>query len=286
MELPKYPDMDRIATLYPGPQILLGRNIYWQEKRDGTQLRIALVDGSLKISTRNMEEASTQFQNYFQQPPQAKGVWELLREHNGFSENPAADFNIGAVVFGELLSKGKSPARFETHESYEFTLFDIYSLTDERFLPYPLAYSYAYHFSLDFVVCWGLTRHSTIEDLLAERDLMLEKAKEKGREGVVLKAFEGKNHIYAKEKLDTPTIERIRIDNGAPQFPCLPDSEVYGAVAKAHADLGELFTDKTKAMPLIAKYVGAEQEKHLCSKPIRPLFAYYQGYLGEFQGRN
>jgi hypothetical protein len=62
-------------------------------------------------------------------------------------------------------------------------------------------------------------------------------------------------------------------------LPQLPDSEVMGAVAKCHADLGEAFFDKTKAMPTIAKYVSEECDKHLCSKPGNKLFAYYQNYI-------
>ena len=45
-EMPKYPELNRIALLYPSPQVILGEEIYWTEKRDGSQLRIALVDGS------------------------------------------------------------------------------------------------------------------------------------------------------------------------------------------------------------------------------------------------
>jgi len=62
-------------------------------------------------------------------------------------------------------------------------------------------------------------------------------------------------------------------------LPPLPDSEALGAVAKAHADLGESFADKRVAMPLIAKYISEEQDKHLCSKPANNLFSYYQKYL-------
>ncbi len=276
-ELPKYPEMERIANLYPSPQVMLGEEIYWTEKRDGSQLRLAFIDNELKIATHHQDEASEMFVNYFKQTEQAEAIEQLLRDTNGLGDNPAANFNIGAVVFGELLSKGKSPARFEHHDKYEFVIFDIWSQKDGRFLSYNSIYQYAYHYSLPVVECWAMTRHTTLESLYAYRDEMLVLAKERGREGVVLKNY--LSQVFAKEKLDIPIIPRIKIEDGQPKNPLLPDSEVMGAIAKAHADLGESFMDKRVAMPLIAKYVSEEQEKHLCSKPSQNLFSYYQKYL-------
>lgn len=272
-----YPELNRIALLYPSPQILLGEEIYWTEKRDGSQLRIAMVGGEVQIATHHQDEASTQFKGYFKMTEQAAAIEELLKDSNGLCSNPVANFNIGAVVFGELLSKGKSPARFEYHEKMEFVIFDIWSQRDERFLPYNNVYQYAYHYSLPVVECWAMTKHTDLESLYSYRDKMLELAKEKGREGVVLKNYH--SQIFAKEKLDTPTIQRTEIDDGAVRLPRLPDSEVLGAIAKVHTDLGETFMDKRVAMPTIAKYVSEEQDKHLCSKPINNLFSYYQKYL-------
>lgn len=277
--LPSYPEMNRISMLYPSPQVMLGEEIYWTEKRDGSQLRIALIDGELKIATHHQDDASEQFKGYFKLTEQASGVEELLRDSNGLCANPVANFDIGAVVFGELLSKGKSPARFEHHDKYEFVIFDIWSRKDERFLSYNALYSYAYHYSLPVVECWALTRHVDMDSLMSFRDEMLVKAKEQGREGVVLKNYH--SQVFAKEKLDIPVISKVKIEDGSPRNPALPDSEVMGAIAKVHADLGDSFKDKRLAMPMIAKYVSEEQEKHLCSKPEYNLFSYYQKYIEE-----
>jgi len=277
MELPKYPEMDRIATL-SRPQMLLGQEIYWTEKRDGSQLRIALDnEGEVIISTRNQDDASEMFKNYFHQTEQAQGVIDFLRDTNGYREEPVANFDFGSVVFGELLCKGKSPARFETHDKHKFIIFDIYSLKDQRFLSYTSVYQNTYHYGLPCVECWGISRHVDLDSLYSHRDEMLVVAKEKGREGVVLKNYH--DQVFAKEKLDTPKIERIKIEDGSVRLPPLPDSEVYGAISKAHADIGGEFTDKRVAMPLVAQYVGHEQEKHMCSKPRMSLFTYYSLYL-------
>jgi hypothetical protein len=271
-----YPELNRIALLYPSPSVILGEEIYWTEKRDGSQLRLSF-DGELHIATHHQEDASAQFKQCFMDTEESSKVIEFLKDTSGFPVNPNCDFNYRAVVFGELLVKGKSPARFETHEKHEFVLFDIYSQKDERFLPYSNVYQQCYHYQIPIVKCWAMTRHITEESLYNQRDEILEIAKNEGREGTVLKCYH--NQVFAKEKLDTPKIEHVNIEGGLPKLPPLPDSEVLGAIAKVNADLGDDFKDKVKAMPMIAKYVSEEQDKHLCSKPIKNLFSYYQSYL-------
>ncbi len=278
MVLPKYPEMNRIGLLYPSQRIILGEEIYWTEKRDGSQLRIA-YDGELRISTHHQDEASEQFKQYFLETEQSSTIIEFLKDTNGFPVNPNCDFNYGAVVFGELLVKGKSPARFEMHERHEFVVFDIYSQKNERFLPYNNVYQQMFHYHIPIVKCWALTQHETEESLYRTRDEILEIAQKEGREGTVLKTYN--KQIFAKEKLDNPKIEHVKIETGLPKLPPLPDSEVLGAIAKVHTDLGNEFKDKAKAMPLIAKYVSEEQGKHLCSKPVQSLFNYYINYLRE-----
>lgn len=283
LELPKYPSLERIVNLYPGPQVLLGHDLYWTEKRDGTQIRLAWVEGELLVSTQHMEQASPQFSTRFMRTLQAEGTIGLLKEHNGEPENPINDFNCGLVVFGELLCKGRSPARFEKHEQDEFVIFDMYGCKGREFFPYPLAYQYAFHFGLPFVECWALTRHATLESLYETRDKMLQVAAEKHREGVVLKCLSGGGPIYAKEKLDLPVIPHVEREDGAIRLPPLPESEVYGVIAKVEADIGEEFADKTKAMPLVAKYIQQEYRKHMCGKPPGDLFQYYVKYR---EGKN
>lgn len=281
LEGPEYPELDRVIRLWPGPQVLLGRPIYWQEKRDGSFLRARLHDGEVVIASRHQEPPSDSFGAIFAGLPAAEKVKELLLWHSGLGgASPLGNFNFGPVIFGELLSKGKSPARVEYHDASKFVVFDIWSTKAGRFLPYPAVYSLCVHFDLACVESWALTQHSTLEDIWAQRDAMLALAQERGREGVVLKAFDGDTALYAKEKLDQPRVERVKLDTSAVHLPPLADSEVFGAIAKAQADLGvEGFREKAVAMPLIAKYTAEEMQKHLCGKPVRSFYAYYLEFL-------
>lgn len=271
-----FPSMGPIAALYPAPQIMLGRRLYWTEKRDGSQLRVWSEDGDLKVATSHQEVASVQFINYFLSTKQAQAVRDLVTNEGAIPG--VSDFGPFRV-FGELLVKGKSPARYEMHEETEFIAFDLYDLGKETWLPVPLAYQTCLHFGIPFVEIWGESQHQTLEELLAFRDEMLALATERGREGVVVKTLSEYGPLYAKEKRDAIPVEKRDVTEGRVLLPTLPDSEAHGAVAKAHADLGEGFIDKSKAMPLIAKYIGEEQTKHLCGKPAMPFFWYYAHYL-------
>lgn len=60
----------------------------------------------------------------------------------------------------------------------------------------------------------------------------------------------------------------------------LPESEIMGAINKAHLLLGDDIFDKKKAMPLIFRLVREEAEKHGNAVPqASKLFRYYQKYV-------
>jgi len=87
-------------------------------------------------------------------------------------------------------------------------------------------------------------------------------------------------YVQAKVKLDVPKAKKKKIDKGDPIYPPIPENEILGAINKANQDLGnEVFKDVSKAMPLIAQYVGEECKKHLYSKPKTKLFILYKEYL-------
>jgi len=65
-------------------------------------------------------------------------------------------------------------------------------------------------------------------------------------------------------------------------LPILPDSEIYGAIEKVRADIGNDFTDIKIAMPLVAQYINEECRKHNCNAP-RNIFQYYQQRIRDIQ---
>jgi hypothetical protein len=265
----RYPELETILHQYPNPHVLLGLEIFWQEKRDGSNIGVWLTRGNkIRLRSRNMDEASKDFHRIFSRTDEAEKIKELLIDIRD-------EWHRKAVIFGELLTKGKSPTRTEIHEKDEFIVFDIWC--GEDFLPYALLHQYCYQYKLPIVELYGTSKHITLESLMEWRDKMLETAKSHGREGVVGKTF-GARTRYFKEKLDLPKIEKLprHLEEGKPQLPALPESETLGALDKALVDLGiDKFKDKSKGMPLFVQYARIECGKHNCSMPSG-LFKYYE----------
>jgi len=274
----RYPELNPIIRMHPNPEILLGHEIFWQEKRDGSCIGCCLGENDeLKLRSRNMDTASEDFHKLFNSTAEAEKVKELLTDLRD-------KWNAESVVFGELLTKGRSPTKTELHEKNEFIVFDIWSVKGEGFIPYMLVHQYCYQYKLPIVELYGTSRHITIESVLAFRDRMLEIAKEKKREGVVGKTFEKNAEFkYFKEKLDLPKLEKLPrlIEEGVIQLPQLPESEILGALDKALVDLGiEKFKDTKTAMPLFAQYVSNECKKHNCVNNLK-LFGYWKNKTEE-----
>jgi hypothetical protein len=269
----RYPEMESIIRQHPNPEKLLGFEIFWQEKRDGSNLGIYLGrTNKIKIRSRNMDDASKDFYNIFNRTKEAPQVKELLLSLK-------KEWKDESIIFGELLTKGKSPTRRELHETDEFIVFDIWSKKQEGFIPYMLVYQYCHHFDLPIVELYGSSKHIKLNSLLKFRDKMLKIADSKKREGVIGKCFEGNKHkYYFKEKLDTPKLEKFprEIEEGKIELPQLPESEITGALEKVLVDIGfAKFKDKSIAMPLFAKYVAIECQKHNCVNWLK-LYGFYE----------
>jgi hypothetical protein len=285
----KYPHLERIYNLKPNPEILLGQEIFWTEKRDGSNIGAHLTEDGVQLRSRNQDKASEDFYKAFTSSEQAAGILELLQD--------ASNWGKEYVIFGEMLTTGKSPTRIETHEKNEFIIFDIWDQSmyggTGSFMNYNGVYQQCAHFGLPIVELYGTCNVNTIEALYAFKDQMLDKAKECTREGTVGKAW-GETPFnrgdgagcsrfitYFKEKNDLPALEKVpRCDQpGYVVLPDLPDSEIYGAIEKVRTDIGdEKFRDIRTAMPLIARYVGDECKKHNSSGP-KNLHQYYQQRL-------
>jgi len=308
MKLWKYMELNSIIHLPLAGRELLGKWIYFTEKRDGTCLAIWLKPKSdwqkFKLKLQNFIKVKKNVQFHFYEMVTSTKGQEYAEKDIRTDFFNCEDFkavetylaeNLTHYIYGELLRIGKdeagrpipalSPTRIELHEKVEFIVFDIYDGT--HFMGYQQVHQTCYHYSLKCVRLFGEGRFTSLESLFAYRDEILKLCKQENREGVVLKTFTSDQQpLYCKEKLDTATPRHpTKIDKGAVTLPPLPDSEAFGAVDKAYADLGqEKFLDKKTAMPLIAQYINEEMHKHLCSAPALNFFRYYTKYLEENLG--
>lgn len=283
-----YPHIYDLLHQDPGPQILLGEEIFWTEKKDGSCLGCFLnEEGELQLRTRKMDSATPDFYNALERTGLKDKIIELLQDASNWGGNEY-------ILFGELCTKGRSPTRIERHEDDHFVLFDIYSRNNGKFMPYVWVHQQAHHFDIPMIELYGTSNSKDLTHLFETRDAMLKIALDKGREGVVGKCYvqnqwnAGENAgtkngiIYFKEKHDTPRLEKLpRLhQDGSVNLPYLPDSEVYGAIEKVRADFGdEDFRNIKLAMPRVAEYVAAESSNHCCQGPEQKLIVYYKQRL-------
>lgn len=287
----RYPELSQALFMYPGPQILLGHDLYWTIKEDGSNIGCYLNEsGEVQFRTRNMDKASPDFYKYMVGTEEYPKIKDLLES--------AADWNTEYVIFGELLTKGKSPTRVELHEKTRFVAFDLYDARHDTLISYNTLHQQCHHFDLPVVELLGTCRVIDLRSLWEFRDQMLDICRERRKEGTVAKGWDksykpdsslhsGRGLLYFKEKLDTPKLEKLPrvVQDGAIQLPPLPESEVFGAIEKVRADIGDTdFMDIKKAMPLVAQYVGEEMKKHQCTGPTRKLFEYYKDRYQELRG--
>ena len=279
----RYPSLNQIIRLYPNPEILLGHEIFWEGKEDGSNIGVWLDDdGMIQLRSRNQDKADDNFYEIFKQTEEYEKILEFLIDMR-------TQWHDECVVFGELLTKGRSPTRIKLYDKHKFIVFDIWSRKCDGLIPYMLVHQYCYHFEIPIVELYGTSKHITLKSLLRFRDKMLKVAKKKGTEGVVGKTFEKNVKFkYVKEKLDLPKIEKKprHIEEGVIQLPSLPESEILGALDKVLVDIGhDRFKDVRESMPLFAKYVKIEYKKHNCSCNEK-LFKYYKQKLEDLNDKN
>jgi hypothetical protein len=292
LEEVKYPHLDRLELLQPGPQILLGQSIFWTLKEDGSNIGIALVDGVPEIRSRNQSRASKDFYTALMTCPQWEGIVDLLQSANQWHDE--------YVLFGELCTKGKSPTRIKVHEDTHFVSFDLWSKRLGCFVNYTRLYQECHHAMIPCVELLGTCIVSSLESLNSFEDEMLRICKDRNEEGVVGKVYvetpfntgensgTGRGIIYFKSKNDTPKLTALPrlIERDRIQLPPLPESEIFGAIEKVRIDLGEEgFRDIRTAMPMIAQYVNAEGKHHCCATP-KNLHHYYLTRLKDLEDQN
>jgi len=257
------------------PRMLLGQRLYWTEKYDGSNVAIWLKEDTPVISSRNMEQSSTDIQDLVKRTKHYSKLLDLLKELPH------------CVLYVEACRKGRSVTGIEVYDEDTLVLFDIYNRDTEKFLPHILVHQNAFHHQIPIVKLYAETRHRSMKDLLKFKNHVLDYCKATNIEGMVIKAYKipkqfqewyARGLIMAKVKLDVPEPIKKKIVKGEPIYPTIPENEIIGAISKVEADFG-LTGNPKDDMPRIAQYVNEEMGKHLYSKPKGKLFSYYQKYM-------
>jgi len=275
----KHYEPEPVARLPNEGRELLGKAIIVEEKRDGENVSIWLDDNDdVRISSHNNEIASEDIQRRMRETAEFSRVVELLKDEKHTYDNHY-------IVYGELIKKGPSPTRLEpAHKISRYIVFDIYDVVSERFLPYTLRYQKCYHFRLPMPRVIGEFVPESLEHLKTEIDGMKKWCKRHKREGVVLKLYDKDYDIFAKEKIDLPKREKIILPNiNRIIYPPMPLEKINRALQHAWDELmqnvpvekqEEVWRDKSKAMPVIARHIATEAREHQY-RPPKDIYTIY-----------
>lgn len=275
MDVFKYPKFGRIEQVLPNPDILLGHEIWWTIKEDGSNFGIYYDDeGKIRVRSRNFDVAK--FEQKVQNVPTYKRIVEMMEHQKLYHLNP--------IVFGELLYRGTSPTGLvKQRPKDDLIIFDIYDRTHEKFLNWPQVCLMCEPFDVPVVKTVGKCVCSTLEQLESFKNEMMEASK--GTEGVVGKIYQKPYDLYpepflfVKEKHAYPKPERVFVDNTKPKLPQLPETDVRACVQKVKDELSEEdFKTMKIVMPRIAEKVAEECREQNCSNSIK-LSRIYFDYL-------
>jgi hypothetical protein len=266
----KYQHLGRIAQLRNEGRELLGQEVFWTEKRDGSNISFWLdEEGSFRVSSRNMEDMTEDsFLNKIVELPDYEKLFELV----GSEETK--------VFYAEYIGPGKGPTQIEpSHKVSRLVLFDVYDTVSERYLTYNYLHQMAYHFKIPIVKLLCVKIPTCIEELYQTRDELLAWSKKHRREGVVGKDFY--TQTFFKEKIDLPKLRApARVKSDEVTLPPMPEDKIQSALGQAKAEVERNsgnFRNPKDAMPVVVAHLNAQAREHCYS--VSNYFKHYRTYL-------
>jgi len=270
-DLIKYPKMGRHGQLLNKGRELLGKHVYWTEKRDGQNIRIYYNEdvNDVRVGSRNQTRAK--FYQAIRNTEQWEPLAQLVREHKDW------------IIFCEHMKRGKGPTQIEPPSDKDYlVILDIFSIRSNRFLSYNFVHQMAHHLGVPIVSLLDITCHKTLPDLKQRIEKFMVWAKENKREGVVGKVYDEELQIYFKEKIDLPKPKKECVPQVMPNYPPLPAEKVDICLDRAREECernDEPINNPKYFMPRFVAHVKTEQREHYYSAPPSKLFKYYQDYL-------
>jgi hypothetical protein len=223
----RYYDLEPFKRLRNEGRELLGQEIIIQEKRDGQNVSLWLEGENVMISSHNLEKADEKLIQGVTATPEFKKIVELLTNE--------LDYNKKIIVYGELLSMGKTPTRIEPpRKKAHWVIFDVWDSAEKRYWDYSLVYQRAYQFKIPIVKVLGSVSAKNMQELEEIKEKYLKLCKKKKREGFVGKCYS--EQIFFKEKI-LRALQHAwdEIVNGNPENP------------------ETIWADKSITMPIVAR---------------------------------
>ncbi len=268
----KYCSLEPVKRLKNEGRELIGKVVIFTVKRDGENVSLWIDESNtLRTSSHNMEKADDSIQSRIAATPEYQRALDLLISEEAYGKH--------WILYGELL-KTISPTRIEPKRKHvHWVLFDMKDAATGKYADYSYVYQMGYNFKIPVVEHITEFRVETVEHLQSTISEALKWCRRHRREGIVGKCYDG--DIFFKEKINLPKRPKLpKPTPGKPQYPVMPDDKVFSAVKQARDEcirLGVDWRDKSKAMPIVVKYIQVEAEEHNYSTP-KNIYGYYIEY--------
>ncbi|MHA1286388.1 MAG: RNA ligase family protein [Candidatus Thorarchaeota archaeon] len=176
----KYPSIKRVELEEVAS--VVGRLVYWQVKRDGSNISLIKKDGRFYVYTRNqlaIQSVQSEVKTLIPDLPESK-----------------------YIIYGELIREGKSPAQFEIHKESSFWAFDAYDTEEERFLTPPDASKVFEEFNLNYIPVAFEEVYQSQDEFKNRINHLIDVAAVLGLEGFVAKWFTEVGMMMIKAKVE------------------------------------------------------------------------------------
>ena len=266
-----YDHFDYIADTYEKHRgNIEGKLIYWTLKEDGSNCGLYYnTEGQRCVASRRVHRAK--FEENVMKLPVVQDIFDMMDD---LADRTGDTF----IVYGEYMPRGWSPTNIKYYETDSFTVFDIFNVRTDEYLPFPEANAICKSYGIPFCKLVFTSRAKSLEDLKMQGDIALkvidEKEKSfhlklhrwlcrlhpKNEEGVVGKIYCEGYHIYFKHKFGGKKLAKVKVPREpTPEKEQLDYSELCKCVRKVYDELGYVdFSDTRIAMPKVAEEVAME----------------------------
>lgn len=273
--------------------LLLGKQIYWTVKEDGSNTGIWYDEETNKyrVSSRNQKVAM--FEPNVLALPEVQNVIK-------FMDWVHTQYGSEYIVYGEYMPEGWSPTHLKHYEKPSYKVFDIYDMKRKNYLDYYTMYNLMRPFDIPMVDLIAVTTSNSIEhlqktqaELLSIMDLKNQSFKCKvkrffrritGRleEGLVAKCIDGDAYYMFKAKYFREKVKVVKDPATKLYLPQIEKGELMKCVYKVKDSLTEEdFKNPKIAMPFISDEVGLELKQTGTSNKQYKLFQLYREVLNE-----
>lgn len=280
-----YDHFGYLHDVYPSTGYLLGKEITWTIKEDGSNCGIYWNTKMNRycVCSRNQDVAN--FEPDVMALPAYKDIISFL----DFMYN---EYHSEYIVYAEFMKKGWSPTHLKQYEENSIKVFDIWDIKEGNYLKYQRMEQLITPFNIPYVDIVSISVSNSLDDLDKHAGLIMDlmniethgfwagvkrfikHISPRKEEGLVGKCIDGKYHYYFKYKYHKPVV-KIKSEGNKVQYPQIEESELLKCIYKVRDMLKpEEFQKTDVAMPLVAKEVQLECKQTATSNRI-PLFPLY-----------